>query len=93
MDPTTSLKAYWSILKTFLNKKILKCIPLLYHNNNYITVQQRMLRSSTISLLSSTRKLTILANFRQIPLKEQITFFELSPLLKMVLQKSLKILI
>ena len=92
MDPTTSLKAYWSILKTFLNKKI-PCIPLLYHNNNYITVQQRKLRSSTISLLSSARKLTILANFRQIPLKEKITFFELSPLLKMVLQKSLKILI
>ena len=37
MDPTTSQKAYWSILKTFLNNKKIPCIPLLYHNNNYIT--------------------------------------------------------
>ena len=36
MDPTIIPKAYWSILKTFINKKIL-CIPPIYHNNNYIT--------------------------------------------------------
>ena len=36
MDPNTSLKAYWSILKIFLNKKIPR-IPPVYHNNNYIT--------------------------------------------------------
>ena len=37
MDPTTSLKAYWSILKTFLNNKKMPCIPPVYHNNNHIT--------------------------------------------------------
>ena len=37
MDPTTNLKAYWSILKTFLNNKKIPCIPPIYHNNNYIT--------------------------------------------------------
>ena len=37
MDPTTSLKAYWSILKTFLNNEKMPCIPPVYHNNNHIT--------------------------------------------------------
>ena len=39
MDPTTSLKAYWSILKTVLNnkKKKIPCIPRIYHRKNYIT--------------------------------------------------------
>ena len=36
MDSLISPRAYWSILKTFLNKKI-PCIPPNYHNNNYIT--------------------------------------------------------
>ena len=37
MDPATSPKAYWSILETFLNNKIIPCIPPIYHNDNYIT--------------------------------------------------------
>ena len=37
MDPTISPKAYWSILKTFLNNKKIPCISPIYHNNNYIT--------------------------------------------------------
>ena len=37
MDPTTSLTACWSILKTFLNNKKIPCTPPIYHNNNYIT--------------------------------------------------------
>ena len=37
MDPTISPKAYWSILKTFLNNKKIPCIPPIHHNNNYIT--------------------------------------------------------
>ena len=36
MDSLISPRAYWSILKTFLNKKI-PCIPPNHHNNNYIT--------------------------------------------------------
>ena len=30
-------KCYWSILKTFLNKKKVPCIPPLIHNNQFIT--------------------------------------------------------
>ena len=37
MDPITSPKAYWSILKTILNNKKIPCIPPIYHRNNYIT--------------------------------------------------------
>ena len=37
MDPTTSPKAYWSILKIVLNNKKMPCIPPVYHNNKYIT--------------------------------------------------------
>ena len=36
-DLTISLRAYCSILKTFLNNKKIPCIPPIYHNNNYIT--------------------------------------------------------
>ena len=36
MNPTISSKVYWSILKTFLNKKV-PCIRPIYQNNNYIT--------------------------------------------------------
>ena len=37
MDPTTSPKAHWSILKIILNNKKMPCIPPTYHNKNYIT--------------------------------------------------------
>ena len=37
MDPTTSSKAYWSILETVLNNTKIPCIPPIYHNKNYIT--------------------------------------------------------
>ena len=36
MDPMASAKTYWSILKSLLNKKI-PCIPLLSHQNKYVT--------------------------------------------------------
>ena len=37
MDPILSQKAYWSILKTFLNNKKLTFVPPIYHKINYIT--------------------------------------------------------
>ena len=37
MDPTTSPKAFWSILKGVLNNKKIPCIPPIYYNNNYNT--------------------------------------------------------
>ena len=37
MDPATSPKTYWSILRTFLDNKTIPCIQPTYYNNNYVT--------------------------------------------------------
>ena len=37
MDPLTSTKTYWSILKTFLKYKKIPCIPPLFHQYRCIT--------------------------------------------------------
>ena len=37
INPSTSTKTYWSILKSFLNNKKIPCIPPLFHQNRYIT--------------------------------------------------------
>ena len=37
MDPVTSAKTYWSILKTLLNNKNIPCIPTLFYQGKYVT--------------------------------------------------------
>ena len=37
LDPSTSLKTYWSILKTFLNNKKIPVIPPIFYDNKFIT--------------------------------------------------------
>ena len=37
MDPATSAKTYWSILKTLLSNKKIPCIPPLFHQGKYVT--------------------------------------------------------
>ena len=37
VDPLTSAKTYWSILKTFLNNKKIPCIPPVFHESKFIT--------------------------------------------------------
>ena len=37
MNPLTSTKTYWSILKSFLNNEKIPCIPPPFHQNRYIT--------------------------------------------------------
>ena len=36
IDRATSSKAYWSILKTFLNGKKILCIPPVFHNTKFV---------------------------------------------------------
>ena len=36
LDPKTSQKSYWSILKTFLNNKKIPCIPPLLHQDKFV---------------------------------------------------------
>ena len=37
IDPATSAKTYWSILKTLLNSKKILCIHPLFHQGKYVT--------------------------------------------------------
>ena len=37
LDPSTSPKTYWSILKTFLSNKKIPIIPPIFHDNKFIT--------------------------------------------------------
>ena len=37
MDPMTSAKTYWSILKLLLNNKKIPCIPPFFYQNKYVT--------------------------------------------------------
>ena len=37
INPLTSTKTYWSILKSFFSNKKIPCIPPLFHQNRYIT--------------------------------------------------------
>ena len=37
INPLTSTKTYWSILKSFLDNKKISCIPPLFQQNRYIT--------------------------------------------------------
>ena len=36
MDPATSAKTYWSILKMLLKNKQIPCIPPLFHQGKYV---------------------------------------------------------
>ena len=44
-DKKTSPKAYWPLLKTFLNNKKIPCIPPLFHDNDFVTDFQKKSRN------------------------------------------------
>ena len=37
MDPMTSAKTYWPIVKRYLNDKKIPCLTPLFHDNKFIT--------------------------------------------------------
>ena len=37
MEPSTSRKTYWSVLKSFHNNKKIPCIPPIFHENRFVT--------------------------------------------------------
>ena len=37
MDPSTSSKTSWSVLKSFHNNKKIPCIPAIFHENRFVT--------------------------------------------------------
>ena len=48
-----SSKAYWSLLKGFLNNKKIPLIPPLFHENRFITDFKEKVELLTLSLLSN----------------------------------------
>ena len=38
MEPPTSPKTYWSVLKLFHNNKETPCIPPIFHENRFATI-------------------------------------------------------
>ena len=65
-----SSKAYWSLLKTFLNNKKIPLIPPLYHQGDFITnfkVKAELFNSffaSQCSLIKNGRKLPSQLNYK-----------------------------
>ena len=54
-DKKTSPKAYWSLLKTFLNNKKIPCIPPLFHDNDLSLTLKKKPKYLKTSLLNSVQ--------------------------------------
>ena len=78
MDPITNWKAYWSILKIFLSKLKKKrkkiCILSIYYDKKYITNAKENAQIFNNFFAKECTLLTILADFRLIPLKKIYNF-------------------
>ena len=48
-----STKAYWALLKDFLNNRKIPVIPLLFYNNKFVTDSKEKIEVSNFSLLQS----------------------------------------
>ena len=64
LDPKTSQKLYWSILKTFLNKEKLPCIPPLQHHDKFVTDFKKKPIFSILFLLTNVLSSIITVNVR-----------------------------
>ena len=60
----TSSKAYWSILKSFVNDKKIPTIPPLYHNSNFIT---NFCQKAELFKSFFAEKFSILLNSNKLP--------------------------
>ena len=78
MDPPTSAKTYWSILKTLINKKI-PCIPPLFHQGKYVTDFKKKAKlfnsfSKQCSIIQNSSKLPLTLNKKTENSISSITF-------------------
>ena len=64
MDPATSPKAYWSILKTFSNNKKIPCIPTIYQDNNYVTDFKK--KTEIFNNFFANKQCTLVNNIRKL---------------------------
>ena len=80
MNPRTSPKTYWSILKTFLNNKNISCIPPIFHENKFIIDFKQKAEifnnffSKQCSLINNTSKLPTVYSKKTDKLLSEITF-------------------
>ena len=65
MDPMTSLKTYWSILKTLLNNKKVPCIPALLQDNKYVTDFKKKAKLFNLFI---GRQCSVIENSSELPL-------------------------
>ena len=65
MNPMTSLKTYWSILKTLLNNKKIPCIPPLLQDNKYVT---DLKKKAELFNLFFAKQCSIIDNSSELPL-------------------------
>ena len=66
VDPNTSSKCYWSLLKTLLNEKKIPCIPPLFRGDKYIVDFQE---KSEIFNSFFTDQCSLISNGRVLPFK------------------------
>ena len=64
MNPMTSLKTYWSILKALLNNKKIPCIPPLLQDDKYITYFKK---KAELFNLFFAKQCSIIDNFSEHP--------------------------
>ena len=93
MDPVTSVKTYWSVLKTLLNNKKIPCLPPLFCLGKYTTDFKKK-----AELFNSffAKQCLIIQNSSKHPLtlcKKRKTLFQVLPSNVMILQPSFVVLI
>ena len=78
-NPNTSIKCYWSLIKTLLNGKKVPCVPPIYDNNRYITDFKKKCQLFNSYFL---KQCTLLKNISTLPntrskhlIKFEITLF------------------
>ena len=64
MDPSTSPKTYWSVLKSFHNNKKIPCNPPIFHENRFVSYQFQ--RKSRI-IFFFAKQCSIVDNGSEIP--------------------------
>ena len=54
-NPNTSIKCYWSLIKTLLNGKKIPCVPPIYDNNKMSQILKRNVNFSILTIQSNAR--------------------------------------
>ena len=67
MDPSTSPKGYWSVFKSFRNKKV-PCILTIFNNNRFTTNSKEKVELFTGSFAEKSKQYWVINNSSAIPI-------------------------